>query len=490
MQQALYRKYRPGKFADLVGQEPIKLTLANQVRLDKVGHAYIFAGPKGTGKTTTARILAKAVNCLDPKEGDPCGNCPMCVAADAGNMLDLIEIDAASNTGVDNIRELISKIYIAPTMAKFKVYVIDEAHMLSKGAFNALLKTLEEPPAHAIFILASTEIEKFPPTIVSRCQRFDFRPVSLNDVKEYLGKIAAQEKIAITEDGLQLIAHQSGGGMRDALSLLERAAALGEEVDADKLSEWFGFVDWTKLAELTEKVIAGDRKGSLALIDEVYRRGFDLTRMALAWTGVVRQMLVIKLGNEDMLELVGDAKVRLAESANKLTLDQLVWWLEEMLGLSYRVKTAMLPQLPLELTAVKVIEYLVTGGNDEPPVNGDNKEGVVVEEKTEEPVVAAAPVLSVAAIEWGKFVEAMQRQSPTLGAVMAQSKWSQDGGLLAIELSSDFYRSKLEQPASRQMVDRALAECGVELKVEYRLDEEKRKENAELDPALVTELFG
>ena len=352
MQQALYRKYRPGRFVDLVGQEPIKLTLANQVRLGKVGHAYLFSGPKGTGKTTMARVLAKAVNCLNPEDGNPCNTCDLCVAADSGSMIDLIEMDAASHTGVDDVREVINGVYTAPAMAKYKVYVIDEAHMLSKNAFNALLKTLEEPPAHVIFILASTEVEKFPPTIVSRCQRFDFRPIDLIDMQKYLHDIAGKEDIDITTEALGLIAQQSGGGMRDALSLLERAANVGSRLDAKDLREWFGWLDWHSLLELSILTARGEVVAALGMIAKFNEWGIDPMSVARQWTELVSQLLLVKSGAASGRSVDEDNELRAL--ADGISAQDIVWWLEQMLTLPQQVRTAVLPQLPFELVVVKV----------------------------------------------------------------------------------------------------------------------------------------
>src|SRR5690606_468396 len=326
-------------------------------------------GPKGTGKTTMARILAKAVNCLDVKEGDPCGECAMCQAADNGSLLDLIEMDAASHTGVDNIRELIAGVYTAPAMAKYKVFVIDEAHMLSKGAFNALLKTLEEPPAHAIFILASTEVEKFPATIVSRCIRFDFRPIPVVKMQQYLKEIAGKEQIDIEDDALALIANQSGGGMRDALVLLDRTMGLvdgSQKVSANQLSEWFGWLDWNSVSELTSHVVNGEAGKAIGLVDGMYRKGFDLTTMARMWTDMVRQMLVIKMGAGAELQMTDEQRTTLSNLSSGISQTDLIWWLEQMVDLAYQVKNASVAQLPFEVMIVKVVSRL-GGKNEQPP---------------------------------------------------------------------------------------------------------------------------
>jgi len=331
MQLAWYRKYRPQTFTEVVGQEHIKTTLRNQIKAGSFGHAYLFSGPKGTGKTSMARILARSVNCLVSVGGEPCGKCAMCQAFDNGQMLDLIEIDAASNTGVENIRDLIDKIALAPSLAKFKVYVIDEAHQLSKSAFNALLKTLEEPPAHAIFILATTEPHKFPATIISRCQRFDFRHLNVADIVVWLKTVADKEKIQLDEAAAELIAGESGGSMRDALSLLEQASSMSPNITKDQLVSWLGFVDWNSVYQLMEMVLSGKPQEAISRVNQIHQDGYDLNRLAVAWIALVRQILAVKLGNQSVLGISADQIQQLDKFTGRLSLDQIAWLMEELI---------------------------------------------------------------------------------------------------------------------------------------------------------------
>ncbi|MEZ4210457.1 MAG: DNA polymerase III subunit gamma/tau [Patescibacteria group bacterium] len=492
MQIALYRKYRPGKFSELVGQEPIKLTLANQVKLDKIGHAYIFSGPKGTGKTTMARILAKAVNCLDVKEGDPCGECAMCQAADNGSLLDLIELDAASHRGIDNVKELIAGINTAPAMAKYKVFVIDEAHMLTRESFNALLKTLEEPPAHAIFILASTEVEKFPATIVSRCIRFDFRPIPVVKMQQYLKEIAGKEQIEIEDDALALIANQSGGGMRDALVLLDRTMGLvdgSQKVSANQLSEWFGWLDWNSVSELTSHVVNGEAGKAIGLVDGMYRKGFDLTTMARMWTDMVRQMLVIKMGAGAELQMTDEQRTSLSNLSSGITQSDLIWWLEQMVDLAYQVKNASVAQLPFEVMIVKVVSRL-GGKNEQPPAPPVQEEPKAEVEVAPEPKPAPTPEVNLAEFDKSEAIELIQKNSPTLGAVLRNADWRLGDDKIVIGITSNFHKDKLEQPTTMQMVMDVLGQCGVNLRVEYKLIENKNTDNKEIDTGLISEVFG
>ncbi|MDY4191819.1 MAG: DNA polymerase III subunit gamma/tau, partial [Oscillospiraceae bacterium] len=250
MYQALYRKYRPKSFDDVVGQEHITSTLKNEVLTGKIAHAYLFCGSRGTGKTTCAKILAKAVNCPDLRDGSPCGECEICRGIDDGSLLDVLEIDAASNNGVDNIRQLREDAFFTPSMAKYRVYIIDETHMLSTGAFNALLKIMEEPPSHVLFILATTEAHKVPATILSRCQRFDFHRIKSGDIARYLEKIAGKEGVELTHDGALLIGRLSDGGMRDAVSLLDQCISQGSRITAELVSRTAGLAGSRPVLEL------------------------------------------------------------------------------------------------------------------------------------------------------------------------------------------------------------------------------------------------
>ncbi|MFR7553197.1 MAG: DNA polymerase III subunit gamma/tau, partial [Acutalibacteraceae bacterium] len=272
MYKALYRKYRPQLFADVVGQPQVTVTLKNELMAGRISHAYLFTGSRGTGKTTCAKILAKAVNCLDPQDGDPCGACPVCRGLDDGSILDVVEIDAASNNGVDSIRALIEESNFTPANAKYRVYIIDEVHMLSVAAFNALLKTLEEPPAHVIFILATTEVHKLLPTILSRCQRFDFRRIAPEDIAERLELVCEKEHVEIDRDAAMLIAVTADGGMRDALSILDQCIGRSTgTVSYALVAETAGLAGRGHLESLAQCIHEHDRSGALEKIDVLYK---------------------------------------------------------------------------------------------------------------------------------------------------------------------------------------------------------------------------
>ena len=279
MYRALYRKWRPQRFEDVVGQRAIVTALKNQITANRVGHAYLFTGVRGTGKTTCAKIFAKAVNCLHPQNGDPCGECEICKGIDNGSILDVVEMDAASNNGVDDIRDLRDETAYTPSACQYKVYIIDEVHMLSTAAFNALLKTLEEPPAHVIFILATTEIQKVPATILSRCQRYDFTRIGPEDIARRVEYIAGEEKLELTPDGAELIARLADGALRDALSILDTCAGVTAKIDADVVRRMAGVTDRSYLFRISDALEAQDGAAALAQLAQLRQQSVDVKRL-------------------------------------------------------------------------------------------------------------------------------------------------------------------------------------------------------------------
>lgn len=515
MRQALYRKYRPKTLSEVVGQEYLKTTLGNQLSSGQVGHAYLFSGPKGTGKTTVARILAKSVNCLEypsfakatedddknnkkgvSKKGEPCGKCAMCKMFEENQMMDLIEIDAASNRSIDNIRELISKIALAPSQGKYKVYVIDEAHQLTKEASNALLKTLEEPPAHAIFVLATTDPDKLLPTIVSRCQRFDFRYVPVDAAVKCLAEIAKAEKINISQDGLEFIARQSGGGMRDAESLLEQASFIEGEITQAKLTDWLGLVDWQTVCEMTNWLVKGQAKELLNKIDELYHNGYDLSRLTASWTVIVRQILAVKFGNAAKLSITGEQVKQLERLAAELSVNQLVMILQELMAAGRDVKVAVIPQTPLEVMVVKLTSTKAT------PVQSDDKhdDGAAgagtKEEKVSEPAKSESePVAEPARISsdelmaiWPKVLEEMKSVSPTLTGMLMGAQVREANGTIELKFSQKFYQEKMEQAGSRKLLNEALAAVGYTCQIVCLVEEQTTEQP--IDIQNVSEVFG
>ena len=287
---ALYRKFRPDSFESVKGQDHIVTTLRNQIESERIGHAYLFCGTRGTGKTTVAKIFARAVNCEHPANGSPCGECDVCRAIAAGVSMNVIEIDAASNNGVDNIRQIVDEVAYSPTEGRYKVYIIDEVHMLSIGAFNALLKTLEEPPSYVIFILATTEAHKIPITILSRCQRYDFRRISIDTIAGRLGEIMEKEQVVVEEKALRYVAKAADGSMRDALSLLDQCIAFhfGDELTYDKVLDVLGAVDTGVFSRLLCSVLDRNVAECIALLDEIVIQGRELTQFVTDFTSCRR----------------------------------------------------------------------------------------------------------------------------------------------------------------------------------------------------------
>ena len=292
MYQALYRKWRPAVFEDVVGQDHITSVLKSEVQAGKVSHAYLFCGPRGTGKTTCAKIIAKAANCLSPVNGDPCGKCEACRSIDSGNSTDVIEMDAASNNGVDDIRDIRDAVVYTPAELKYRVYIIDEVHMLSISAFNALLKTLEEPPEHVLFILATTELHKIPATVLSRCQRFDFHRVSPDDMVKRMQKVCAGEKIEADDEALKLIAGLSQGAVRDALNMLEYCSGAGEKITLASASSMLGAASSELLGEMSAAIAEGDAARALDIVDRVYNSSRDISVFFRELISFYRDMLV------------------------------------------------------------------------------------------------------------------------------------------------------------------------------------------------------
>jgi len=323
--EVLYRKWRPQSFAEVAGQEPITRTLTNALGSGKVAHAYLFTGPRGTGKTTTGRLLAKAVNCTDPHDGEPCNACDSCRLFLEGRALDLIELDAASNRGIDEIRALRDKVGFAPAAARYKLYLVDEVHMLTEPAFNALLKTLEEPPPHAIFVLATTEPHKVPATIASRCQRFDFRRIPLASIVEVLKRVCREEKVKCPDEGLELIARSATGSLRDALNLLEQLMDYhGRKLTLANVQAGLGLVGDARSGDLARHVLEGDLAGGLALIASVRDDGLDLRQFQREVVGHLRNLLLVKAGAETGLSLTHEQAEEMKAQAAGVSADRIL----------------------------------------------------------------------------------------------------------------------------------------------------------------------
>lgn len=359
---ALYRKHRPQRFSEVVGQKHIVQTLQNATEQNLLSHAYLFCGPRGCGKTTLARILAKAVNCQNLKKGEPCNACNACISINQGNALDVLEIDAASNRGIDEMRELREAIRFAPSSLTYRVFIIDEAHQLTKEASNALLKSLEEPPSHAIFILATTEANKMLATIVSRCQRFDFLKLTHEEIISSLADIAKKEGIAIEKPALQIIASHSGGALRDAVSLLDRVFTfhLGkkEGVTTQELQEILGIVDNAVLFTFTQFLIAKDAKGAIGFLGQNLEKGMDPVEFAKNILSYLRQLIIVKI-DENMLETVAvgltpEQREKLKTQTKEMPITQATQALKRFMETEQQMRYADIIQLPLELAILDI----------------------------------------------------------------------------------------------------------------------------------------
>ena len=355
---ALYRKFRPAVFEDVRGQEHIVTTLKNQIKAGRIGHAYLFCGTRGTGKTTIAKIFAKAVNCENPEDGSPCGECAVCRAIAAGASMNVIEIDAASNNGVDNIREIVDEVVYSPAEGKYKVYIIDEVHMLSIGAFNALLKTLEEPPSYVIFILATTEVHKIPITILSRCQRYDFKRITIDTISSRIRELTDVEQVVIEDKAVRYIAKAADGSMRDALSLLDQCIAFhfGQELTYDKVLDVLGAVDTEVFSRLLRAVLKGEVSETIGILEEMVIQGRELAQFIIDFTWYLRNLLLIKTadGIEDVIDVSTENLARLKEEAKIAQNDTIMRYIRVLSELSGQIRFAAQKRILIEMALIKL----------------------------------------------------------------------------------------------------------------------------------------
>lgn len=355
---ALYRKFRPQEFEDVKGQEHIVTTLKNQIKADRIGHAYLFCGTRGTGKTTVAKIFAKAVNCEHPVDGSPCGKCPACQGIAAGTSMNVIEIDAASNNGVDNIRQIREEVSYRPTEGKYKVYIIDEVHMLSIGAFNALLKTLEEPPSYVIFILATTEAHKIPITILSRCQRYDFRRISTGTIAERLRELADAEGIDAEDAALAYVARMADGSMRDALSLLDQCNAfyIGQRLKYENVLDVLGAVDTSVFGSLLKSICSQDVSGVIHLVDEIVMQGRDLAQFVVDFTWYLRNLLMVQSSGDltDLVEASAERLEVMRQEASAIDASVLMRYIRIFSDLSGQVRYSTQKRVLVEVALIKL----------------------------------------------------------------------------------------------------------------------------------------
>lgn len=355
---ALYRKFRPATFEDVKGQDAIVTTLKNQIKADRIGHAYLFCGTRGTGKTTIAKIFARAVNCEHPLDGSPCGTCDSCRAIASGASMNVQEIDAASNTGVDNVRDIIDDTTFSPAQGRYKVYIIDEVHMLSAGAFNALLKTLEEPPSYVIFILATTEVHKIPITILSRCQRYDFKRISIETISDRLRELMQVEQIAVEDKALHYLAKAADGSMRDALSLLDQCIAFhyGQELTYEMVLDVLGAVDTSVFSGMLRDILQQDVLGCITLLEEMVMQGRDLVQFTADFIWYLRNLLLLRVSDhaEEIIDLSAENLKRCREEAQMAPEDTIMRYIRVLSELSGKLRQTSQKRVLIEMTLIRL----------------------------------------------------------------------------------------------------------------------------------------
>ena len=486
MSNVLYRKYRPQKLADIIGQKHIVQTLFNAIKNNHLGQAYLFTGPRGTGKTSVARILAKTINCQDLKDVQACGKCFNCLTITAGRSLDIIEIDAASHTGVDNVREIIEAIKLPPTSLKFKVYIIDEVHMLSTGAFNALLKTLEEPPAHVIFILATTEIHKVPETIISRCQRFDFSRLPIQNIIEKLSLIAKSEEIKISPESLEMIALASEGGMRDAESLLGQIMALEDKnITVKEVEEILGTTDRQSVGVIAGMIINSETEKAIEKINALFADGYDLEIFTKSLINYFRQLMLLKINPAlkscFAYEITKEELEKMLKFTEQAEVGKIILAINLFLEAQNRLYSFVVPQLALEIATIKATgkfpEFKVAFQPNLPKNNSpeiiaetpvslsmNNSNPLPAREENMPEIVEASTEASTEDLTvekvksvWKKLLEEVRPFNHSLKALLSNCLvFKVAGQEITLATPYDFYKEKLNNPTSRLTVEKVL----------------------------------
>lgn len=485
MYKALYRKWRPMSFDDVISQPHITSTLRNQVCRGKTAHAYLFTGSRGTGKTTCARILAKAVNCPNAKDGVPCLSCDICRDADKGTLSDIIEIDAASNNSVEDIRDLREGTVYMPERCKYKVYIIDEVHMLSWGAWGALLKVMEEPPAYVMFILATTEIHKVPATIISRCQRYDFRRIRTEDIASRLSFIASQEKLSLHDDAARLIAKISDGGMRDAISLLDQCAAVSEDITAKVVSESAGVAGRDALFDILEAISSGKAADAIRTAGKLYSCSKDMSRLCEELTDQLRNVMLLKLGEnqDDMLSCMPDEVERLRLLSGNMPMETILSHIASLQDCRERMQRSPNKRIELEMTLIALtmpkpvpvqttVQAVQQQIKSEPEKPQPNKSEAVRSAKKLRPE-DFKPLDN-----WMDILEEYRNVNPAVSGSLAESSAFVNDGYMLIVTKNRFFLTLLKnRDNARSLGDTVKRILGREYKILGKCSEEEQKEN-------------
>jgi len=516
--QALYLKYRPRTFSEVEGQAHVTTTLKNALALGRIAHAYLFEGPRGTGKTTTARILAKAVNCLSDKDDKPCNQCAVCQAINDERMLDLIEIDAASNTSVEDVRDLRDKVDFRPGEAKFKVYIIDEVHMLSNAAFNALLKTLEEPPPHVIFVLATTDPQKIPATVISRVQRFVFRRLTLSEIIARLNEIAGKENLRVEPAAIELIARQATGAMRDAISLLDQLTAYGsDEITLVQVQGLLGAASNQIVGELIARLAEKNVAQGLSMISNAVDNGADPRQLSREIVEYLRGLLLVKAGSGEALTLTEEAQVEMNRRAGEFSAEQLVRAIRLFNQATYELRSSSHPTLPLEIALVEATLEEEHAPNPQPvqrstppvskppirpaapaksappasspPKSSDAQSAAVASEPApSELIISGALTVQVLREQWGNVLARVRPYDKTAEALLRDVEPTRvEGDLIILAFHHQIHADRFEKQANgKAVIEKAMTDVfHTKCRVKCVLSPQKVKRQAvENDPLI------
>ncbi len=448
MYQVIARKFRPQRFEDVVGQEHVTRVLCNAIELSRLPHAFIFSGPRGVGKTSVARILAKAINCDKGLSCNPCNTCPLCMDITASRAVDVFEIDAATHTQVEKIRDLIENSRYTPTVARYKTFIIDEVHMLSRSAFNALLKTLEEPPPHVIFILATTELAKVPVTVLSRCQRYDFRRIPVDDIVRHLATVAQKEQITITDDALVVIALQADGSMRDAQGMLEHISAAGKElIGVDAVEDSLGLVGRSTMRDLVTAIVKKDAPGTLDVVDRVYRFGQDLNQLYRSLLEQFRNMMVLKAGYMNVT-LPEEEKIFLRDLMSEISLEEVHRYLSVLIRSEEDMKFSSITRITLETILLRIISAPRVMDLQNLIQAVSSRGGVLPSAHPQQisPVEIYKRPPSSLPLSWEGFLSYLKDHDQPLYAVASNAAVEQDNGNeITLSCANQFFKEQLNK---------------------------------------------